>query len=234
MATSLPNDLKARIKESYDATAEDYAARFTKADDPVRLGYLRRLVELIQDKETANLLELGCGAGIPATKFVLQHDKPTFHVIGNDISTAQLNLARANLDDYKDRIHLEEGDMLALSFPDSTFDAVTGFYSIIHLPREEQTQIMKKIFKWLKPGGLFLANFGAEEMPTLEQDRWLDHDKGWMFWSGWGGEASLKMVEDVGFEILLQERRQDEGDAEFMWVMAAKYGQISTTKPNHS
>ncbi|KAH3919130.1 hypothetical protein HBI56_100290 [Parastagonospora nodorum] len=74
--------------------------------------------------------------------------------------------------------------MLALDFPDSAFDAVTGFQSIIHLPREEQTQLMKKIAGWLKPGGYFLANFSAVELEKLEVDRWLDHEKGWMFWSG--------------------------------------------------
>ncbi|KAF2036469.1 S-adenosyl-L-methionine-dependent methyltransferase, partial [Setomelanomma holmii] len=219
-----PENLKARVKESYDATAQEYATKFTKADDPVRLGYLRHLIARLQYKDKANILELGCGAGIPATKFVLQNEKPIIHVTGNDISTAQLNLARSNLADYKDRLTLQEGDMLALSFLDATFDAVTGFYSIIHLPREEQTQIMYKIVKWLKPDGLFLANFGAKEMPTFEQDRWLDHEKGWMFWSGWGEEASLKMVKDAGLEVLLQEKQQDEGDAEFMWVLAKKGG----------
>jgi ubiquinone/menaquinone biosynthesis C-methylase UbiE len=218
----VPENLKARVKESYDATAKEYAARFTKADDPVRLGYLRRLVQLLQDKDTAKMLELGCGAGIPATRFVLQNEKPIIHVTGNDISAGQLDLARSNLADYEDRLDLLEGDMLALAFPDSTFDVVTGFYSIIHLPREEQTQIMHKIFRWLKPGGLFLANFGVEELPTFEQDRWLDHEKGWMFWSGWGGDASLKMVKDVGLDVLLQEKQQDQGDAEFMWVLASK------------
>jgi ubiquinone/menaquinone biosynthesis C-methylase UbiE len=218
----VPENLKARVKESYDATAKEYAARFTKADDPVRLGYLRRLVQLLQEKDTAKMLELGCGAGIPATRFVLQNEKPIIHVTGNDISAAQLDLARSNLADYEDRLDLLEGDMLALAFPDSTFDVVTGFYSIIHLPREEQTQIMHKIFRWLKPGGLFLANFGVEELPTFEQDRWLDHEKGWMFWSGWGADASLKMVKDVGLDVLLQEKQQDQGDAEFMWVLASK------------
>lgn len=168
------------------------------------------------------MLELGCGAGIPATRFVLQNEKPIIHVTGNDISAAQLDLARSNLADYKDRLDLLEGDMLALAFPDSTFDVVTGFYSIIHLPREEQTLIMHKIFRWLKPGGLFLANFGVEELPTFEQDRWLDHEKGWMFWSGWGADASLKMIKDVGLDVLLQEKQQDQGDAEFMWVLASK------------
>jgi ubiquinone/menaquinone biosynthesis C-methylase UbiE len=219
-----PENLKARMKESYDAIAETYATQFTKPNDPIRLEYLDRLYQYLQDgdKSTAAVLELGCGAGIPATKSMLQNEKPLFHVTGNDISTSQLELARSNLAAYKDRFKLLEGDMLALSFPDAAFDAVTGFYSIVHLPREEQTQILQKVGKWVKPGGFFLANFSAIDLATLEEDRWLDHEKGWMFWSGWGEEGSVKMVEDAGFEVLAREVRQAVDDAKFVWILAKK------------
>ena len=212
------------MKESYDAIADTYGAQFTKADDPIRLGYLRQLFEHLRasEKDVANVLELGCGAGIPATKFTLQNDKPLINVTGNDLSTTQLNLARSNLTGYEKRLTLLDGDMLSLSFPDATFDAVTGFYSIIHLPRGEQTQLMSKIVGWLKPDGYFLANFGANEMSGLEADRWLDQEKGWMYWSGWGEEASLKMVEEAGLKVLTKDLHQDEGDAKFVWVLARK------------
>lgn len=220
----MPLNLKAKVKESYNAIADTYASQFTKADDPVRLRYIRHLIEQFRSSEHTNVntLELGCGSGIPATKFMLDNDTPTFTVIGNDISTAQLNLARSNLAGYEDRVTLVETDMLSLDFPDAAFDVVAGFYSIIHLPREEQTQLMRKIVKWLKPGGYFLANFGAEEMVTHEMDNWLGHEKGWMFWSGWGKEGSLKMVEDVGMEVVLNEVHEEVGDATFLWVLAQK------------
>jgi ubiquinone/menaquinone biosynthesis C-methylase UbiE len=204
--------------------AETYAARFTKEDDPVRLGYIRHLIEAFNTGNTkeANVLELGCGTGVPATKFMLQNEKPSFRVTGNDLSTTQIKLARENLAGFKDRLKLVEGDMLALDFPDATFDAVTGFYSVIHLPREEQTQIIKKIHGWLKPGGYFLANFSAENMERAEIDNWLKHEKGWMFWSGWGKDGSLKIVKDIGLEVLIGEVLEDVGDSTFLWVLAKK------------
>lgn len=222
--SAVPENLKARLKESYDAMAETYAARFTKEDDPVRLGYIRHLIEQLNTSGTneASVLELGCGTGIPATKFMLQNDKPRFHVTGNDLSTTQIKLAHENLAGFKDRLTLAEGDMLSLDFPDSTFDAVTGFYSVIHLPREEQTQLVKKIHAWLKPGGYFLANFSAEDMERAEIQNWLKHEKGWMFWSGWGKDGSLKIVKDVGMEVLIGEVLEEVGDAKFLWVLAKK------------
>ena len=167
-------------------------------------------------------LELGCGSGIPATKVMLSNQKPLINVTGNDLSNTQINLARSNLAGYEERLTHLEGDMLSLSFSDSTFDAVTGFYSIIHLPREQQTQLMHKITRWLRPGGVLLANFAAEELPASEVEHWLDHEKGWMFWSGWGKDASLKMVVEAGMEVLVQETNQDVGDAKFLWVLARK------------
>ncbi|KAJ4371217.1 hypothetical protein N0V83_004434 [Neocucurbitaria cava] len=217
-------NLKTRIKDSYDAIADTYAAQFTTANDPIRLDYLNRLVSLLQlnGGEEAAVLELGCGAGIPATEFLLKKDKPVFRVTGNDISTSQLNFARSNLAKYEKRLTLVEGDMLSLSFPKESLDAVTGFYSIIHLPREEQTQLMQNVTTWLKPGGLFLGNFSTEDAATLENEKWLGHEKGWMFWSGWGEEKSVKMVEDAGLNIEVKELRRAEGDAEFVWVLAKK------------
>ncbi len=218
------------MKASYDAIAETYNTEFYKVDDPLRIDYLGRLATNLRSSNdsnpTVNVLELGCGAGVPATKFLLESSSPLFNITGNDISTAQLNLARSNLAKYisADRLTLLEGDMLALSFPDASFDAVTGFYSIIHLPREEQTKLMGKISKWLKPGGYFLANFSVEDAPTLEEDKWLDHEKGWMFWSSWGEQGSVKMVEDSGLEVLVREVRQAVGDTTFVWVLARKSG----------
>lgn len=224
LALQVPENLKARVKESYDAIAEAYAEHFTKEDDPARLRYVCQLIEHLKKRgiASANVLELGCGSGIPATKFMLQNESLNFTVTGNDISTAQLKLAHSNLAAYKDRVTLIENDMLGLDFPQATFDAVTGFYSIIHLPREEQKQLMQKIFAWLRPGGYFLANFAAEEAVAHEVKDWMQHEKGWMFWSGFGKEGSLRMIEDLGMKVLLKEEHEDVADAAFLWVLARK------------
>lgn len=220
----VPEDMKARLKSSYDAIADTYNAKLTTPDDPVRLNYLNLLLSQIQNTslEKATILELGCGSGVPATKHLLDVGKPVIHVIGNDLSTSQLNLARKNLVGYGNRLTLVEGDMLGLTFPDQTFDAVTGFYSIIHLPREEQTKLVQKLAVWLKPDGLLLANFAVDESEVIVAENWLGEDKGWMHWSSWGEEGSVRMLENAGFDILFRERKQVDGDANFVWLLAKK------------
>lgn len=217
-------EIKAQIKESYDAIADSYAAQFTDASEPLRLGYLANLFKRLGAKgdNDASVLELGCGAGVPATQFMLQNENPIIKVTGNDISTSQLDLARSALAKYTDRLDLIEGDMLSLAFTDGAFDAVSAFYSIIHLPREEQTQLMTKISRWVKPGGFFLANFSTEAVSAHEVQQWLGHEKGRMFWSSWGEEGSLKMVEEAGFEILEKEVHLDSDGGNFVWVLARR------------
>lgn len=171
--------MKARLKDNYDAIADTYNAEFTNPDDPVRFHYLDLLLSRVGKDTDKNVmvLELGCGTGVPATKRILDIEKPVVHVTSNELSTYQLDIARKNLSGYQDRLTLVESDMMALSFPDQSFHAVTGFYSIIHLPREEQTQLIEKIVKWLKHGGLLLANFAVDESEVVVEENWLAEDK---------------------------------------------------------
>lgn len=226
--TTLPQDMKARLKSAYDAIAPTYNSKLGTVLDHIRLDYLTRLLTLLTatKQNDAKVLELGCGAGMPSTKTLLEHPNPKAHVIANDLSTTQIALAQENLKEFVDqrRLELVQGDMLALDFPDSTFDAVTGFYSIIHLPREEQTQLIQKIARWLKPGGYFLANFAQEELEHAVMEEWLGEKEGWMYWSAWGTEGSLKMIEEAGLEVVVKEVRESDVDATFLWVIAKKGG----------
>lgn len=210
------DDLKARVKASYDAIAPEYNAWTVKNSD-FRAVYLDKLLPLLP-KENANVLELGCGAGVPVVERLLATPSIT-SVTANDLSSAQIALGKAKLD--TDRVTWVESDMMSLDFPPASFDAVLGFYSVIHLPREEQTQLLAKVVEWLKPGGHILINFSAEAMDAAVEEKWL-HEKGWMFWSGWGADASLEQVRNTGLEVLVNEVTKDSVDASFLWVIARK------------
>lgn len=225
-----PADLKSRMKASYDAIAPKYN-EWTISHSTTRLHYLDQLLGRLPTTTSSSpstpvsVLELGCGYGIPVTQKLLSH--PNFSVTANDLSSAQLALARANLlPDPPGPAHgsltLLEGDMLALDFTPATFDAVVGMHSIIHLPRIEQVEMLRKIVAWLKPGGWMLANFAAEELAGREVQNWLEEEKGWMFWSGWGSEGTLEKVREAGLEVVLQEMSEDATDAKFLWILARK------------
>ena len=225
-----PADLKSRLKASYDAIASRYN-EWTIPHSTTRLRYLDQLLGRLPTTTSSSpstpvsVLELGCGYGVPVTQKLLSH--PNFSVTANDLSSAQLAFARASLlpdppGSAHGRLTLLEGDMLTLDFMPATFDAVVGMYSIIHLPRAEQGEMLRKIVTWLKPGGWVLANFAAEEFVGRETRNWLEEEKGWMFWSGWGSEGTVDKVREAGLEVIVQETVEDMVDAKFLWILARK------------
>ncbi|EJT73783.1 hypothetical protein GGTG_07639 [Gaeumannomyces tritici R3-111a-1] len=226
MATSEyrdPENLKQRIKDSYDAIAPTYNT-WTQDHSPVRLEFVDKLLKLLDvsssTADAISILELGAGAGIPATARLLA-SSPRVRVTANDISSAQVSLGRANLAAEAARVAWEEGDMCALSFGPGSLDAVLALFSIIHLPRAEQAEMLGKLHDWLRPGGYLVANFVAEPMEGFVLEKWL-HDKGWMYWSGFGAEGTLDKIREAGFEIVESEVRKEDVDAAFLWVVARK------------
>src|SRR5262249_36724858 len=136
------------VETGYDRIAEHYLA--TKdAEDPLILAQLERLAQAWPG--SATVLDLGCGAGVPVTRWLAQR----FTVIGVDVSRRQLELARENAPGAT----FIKADMASVDFAPASFDAVVAFYSIIHVPREEQPALVRRIHRWLKPEGRFLANW---------------------------------------------------------------------------
>ncbi|SPQ26207.1 a5aa6083-812d-42e1-ab7e-3839c7a40701 [Thermothielavioides terrestris] len=235
-APNPPPDLKPRLKEAYDSISTAY--EWTQPHHPLRMNYTTELLKLLRKyhakkdesgNDTPSLagmhaLELGCGSGVPVMEILLAKD---MDVIGVDLSGAQIALAAHHFPNHIERhqLVLAEKDMMTLTYPPDEFDAVVALYSICHLPRDEQRVMLERVERWLKPGGMFLMNFPAEEMEGKVKEHWLGQEKGWMYWSAWGEEKMLEIIKELKFEILLQEVISDPGaDATFLWVIARKTG----------
>ncbi|KAJ0423741.1 S-adenosyl-L-methionine-dependent methyltransferase [Aspergillus carlsbadensis] len=242
--TSL-DPLKQNIQKAYDSITPVYN-EWTKSSHAIRIHYITKLFEHLppdlpsskeDDKDAKQaVLEVGCGSGVPTTALLAQTsnpktDLPRFRVVANDISSSQLEVARAQLSEFGDRVEFRGGDMMALSFEDASLDAVLGMYSIIHLPREEQVVFLKRVYSWLKPGGWFLGNFGVEEIEGVFDRGWLGSgaEGGVMFWSGWGGEKTCEVLGEIGFEVVsrevvtdLEEKDGENIEVPFMWILGRK------------
>ena len=160
----------------------------------------------------ARVLDLGCGDGTKIARLARR-----FELVAVDLSKEQLRLARANLAGAT----LVNADFSELDFAPGTFDAVTAFYSIMHVPRDEHQDLFGRIAGWLKPGGLFLASLshvGGEDR-TYE---WLGVE---MFFSGFDAETNRRLVRDAGFDLILDElvwMQEPKGEVAFLWVLARK------------
>ena|SRR2546426_11297289 len=137
-------DPKRIVADAYDQIGERYLE--WQASQP-RQEELARWLNLVHDyvKPGAHVLDVGCGAGIPLTRALSE----TFDVTGVDISARQIELARNNVPAAR-FIH---GDVTKLNFSPASFHAVVGWYSLFHIPRDEQVALFRSVGQWLHPGG---------------------------------------------------------------------------------
>ena len=202
-----PTEIVAR---GYDVIAEVYLAWSEAEDFSARREYLGYLLDALPDG--ADVLELGCGAGLPATRALSER----MRVTGVDISRRQLELARTNAPDAT----LIRANMEELELPEGAFDAVVAFHSVTHLPRERHEALFRRIHHWLRPGGIFVASFGGTDNPSEVDEDWLGAP---MFFSHFDGDTTVALVENAGFETLRRELIQqvEHGvEGAFLWLVA--------------
>lgn len=211
------------IKESYDRIALAYQQWSTESHD-YRIDYLNKLLDSSPAlcSEAGTALELGCGNGMPAISMLLARN-PKLRVIGNDLSTSQLELARTNLAEYESRLDLVEGDMTKLNFPEESLSAIIGLYTIIHLRPSEQLEMIAKFWSWLKKGGRLMMNFEHEPVEAEVWGDWLDKKRRLLQY-GVGTTKMLSALRAHGFQIELDvlQGSEETGGKAYTWVIASK------------
>ena len=181
-----PNmNYKTLVQCGYDRCAEAYAkARQSEANPELDL--------LIGCLATgAQVLDIGCGAGVPIDRTLAQH----FQVTGVDISGEQIQRALVNVPNGK----FIQGDIMSIDFPAASFDAVVAFYSIFHLPREEHPELLRRIYTWLKPGGYLMATVTSLAEEGYTEDDFFDVK---MYWSNYGLADYQVILKQLGFTLL--------------------------------
>ncbi len=199
------------VAHGYDALGPDYIAWSSRVIDPARARMVGELTVRLQ--VGARVLDLGCGAGVLSTKQLAG----SFDVTGVDGSAVQLEIARRSIP----KATFIQGDMTSIVFPPGSFDAVTAFYSITHVPREQHSDLFRNIARWLRPGGLFLAALSAEDSASWKGE-WLGQE---MFFSGFDAVTNRQLLENAGFSLASDEEvviSEPEGPARFQWVLAVR------------
>ncbi len=113
--------------------------------------------------------------------------------------------------------------MTELEIEPASFDAVVAFFSIIHVPREEQPELLAQIARWLRPGGLFVATMGARATENGYEEDWLGAP---MYWSHFDAATNRRLVEEAGLVIESAELETADEDGlpvAFLWVVARKF-----------
>ena len=177
------------VREGYDQCAHAYAGSRSEEANPE----LSILIERLPSNYFA--LDIGCGAGIPVCQKLVQNG----NVIGIDISPRMIELAEKNIPSAEFKC----ADIMRLEFAASSFDAVTSFYAIFHIPKEEHECLFKKIYQWLKPKGYLMATFAKWDQVSYTEDDFFDVT---MYWSNFGISQYREMLKQEGFIIIADTR----------------------------
>jgi ubiquinone/menaquinone biosynthesis C-methylase UbiE len=92
-----------------------------------------------------------------------------------------------------------QADATPFNFPAASFDAVAVFYSLIHIPRQEQPMLLRKIAAWLRPGGLLVAAMGTCSVQTDFADDFIGAP---MYWSSFDSETNKRLNEEAGLCLI--------------------------------
>ena len=203
-------DPKKVVEDGYDRVGVRYAQGLGSGQQDLRSRHISYLMNALP--RGSALLDLGCGAGTPTTKRLAEY----FSVTGVDISRRQIERARRDVPSAT----FIRSDMASLRLRPCSFDAVTAFFSIIHVPRNEQSELLKSIAAWLRPNGLFFATMSVTGKETDFDSSWLGAP---MFWSGFNSDTNQNMVQMAGMDIVSIEEA-DDPERRFLWLMARKPG----------
>ena len=202
-----PKEIVAR---GYDAIALRYAEWAGQVESPA-LEWLRDLDAQLPGG--SNVLELGCGRGVPGTRELARRHRIT----GVDISAVQIELARHHVPEAS----FVHADAAELDVAAASLDAVVALYFFGHVPVDEQRDLISRIAVWLDDGGLLLTTFGAGEAGEDVDPDWLGAP---MFFASLGGNSYLPLLRDSGLEPLrdevLVQHEPGHGDVAFHWVLA--------------
>ncbi len=142
------------------------------------------------------VLEIGCGNGDLAG-WIVEALRPARYV-ATDLDPRQIEVARQHLASVHrggmpTGLELRTADMLALPFPDASFDAVLASYSLHHADEHHRAFVnvpraLAEVDRVLRPGG-FLAYVEIVNKPKVRA--WLaDHGYGlWIVANRWTSEA---------------------------------------------
>ncbi len=138
---------------------------------PARLGYTRRAYQMIPRLNQPRILDVGCGEGGPTLELARRSHG---EVVGLDIDRQSLERLRQRIDEagLSDRVRVVVCSMLAMDFPDETFDIIWSEGSI-HVIGFEQG--LGEWRRFVKPAGFVVVHDGIRpqrELPPELRERW--------------------------------------------------------------
>jgi len=160
----------------------------------------RRIKEIKEYKSNGNLLDVGCGIGT----FLRLAKEEGFEIFGTEISDYACKYVKDNL-----KIDVFRGNLEEANFPPVSFDVVTIWHTLEHLPNPKA--ILKEINRIIKKDGLLviaapnLNNFIMKFLYLIVKGKKLvlfsDQAKEWHFYH-FSSQTITSMLKKTGFRVV--------------------------------
>jgi ubiquinone/menaquinone biosynthesis C-methylase UbiE len=132
---------------------------FRGTADVMRRMIIPPITKFVGDRTGLRLLDVACGTGRTLHQIARTTSKLRLH--GADLSPAYIRRARRRLADI-DEVTLAVENAEALPWADATFDVATSTYLFHELPRNARRNVVRELFRIVKPGGLVVIEDSAQ------------------------------------------------------------------------
>ncbi|MBN8658997.1 MAG: class I SAM-dependent methyltransferase [Candidatus Melainabacteria bacterium] len=120
-----------------------------------QLSYVPRIPADLKERGVNKVLDLGCGSGWLSIYLC----REGFQVTGVDVSAQAIKLGKIWAREDGHSIDFQVSDIETMEFEVESFDAVVANSIFEHFPLNMSRDIADRIFKMLKPGGVFIGCF---------------------------------------------------------------------------
>jgi len=200
-----------KLSKIYDKFADSY-------DSNRELFNIDGIINGFRDQlksDSGNLLDLGCGAGVPIGRSFIDSG---WSVTGVDFSPKMLLLANKHVPEMQTLC----GDISSMEFDGGEFNAITLIYSLFHIPKSQHSDLFAQLFRWLNPNGMALFTYATREYTGSETfDGYKEFLGQQLFYSHETPDTLFQILEDIGFTIESKDYHCI-ADETFLWVSVRK------------
>jgi SAM-dependent methyltransferase len=170
---------------TYEQTADLYNSLYPDVNK-------KNINFFIKQLNGKGILDIGCGSGRDAEYFV----NKGLDVVGIDLSDRFIEISRAKVPNAK----FIKMDMRNINFPLESFDGIWSMASLLHIPKIEAKDTIRKFREILKTNGIIYISVKlGEGEKFIKRDRYKGLEKFFAFYT----ESEISdLLEKCGFEII--------------------------------